>query len=174
MHLRKRQDEVSEHTIEAHQYRLQHFLRLCEQRDVDNLNDLSGRDIHNYKLWRRDDGDLSRVTVNTQMDTLRVFIRFCERIDAVENDLSEKVISPTLGKGEDERSVHIGADRAKQLLEYLSKLRYASFEHALILLLWRTGMLMGAARSIDVDDYYLEEARLRLEHRPTTGYPAKE
>jgi transcriptional regulator with PAS, ATPase and Fis domain len=36
------------------------------------------------------------------MDTLRVFIRWCESVDAVPQNLSEKVLSPSLSKGGNE------------------------------------------------------------------------
>lgn len=173
MYLRERQNDVSSHTIEAHEYRLNHFLRWCDERDVTNLNDLSGRDLHDYKLWRRDDGDLSRVTVKTQMDTLRVFVRFCERVDAVEQELSEKVVSPTLAKGDNERDTHIASERAYEILEHLDTFRYASFEHTLFTLLWHTGMRMGGARSLDLADYSTKQAHVKLKHRADTDTPLK-
>lgn len=173
MYLRERESEVSNHTIEAHRYRLQHFLGWCDERSIENLNELTGRDLHDYKLWRRDDGDLNRVTVKTQMDTLRVFIRFCERIDAVQAELADKVVSPSLGKGENERDVHIDAERAQKTLQYLKKFRYASFEHTLFLLLWHTGIRMGGARSLDLKDYNESKARITLRHRPEKDTPLK-
>ncbi len=56
--------------------------------------------LHQYRLWRRDEGDISVVTEKTQMDTLRVFIKWLESIDAFETDLHPKVLSPTLSSGD--------------------------------------------------------------------------
>jgi len=39
------------------------------------------------------DGDLNEVSETKQMDTCRIFIRWLESIDGVEQDLSEKVVS---------------------------------------------------------------------------------
>ncbi len=55
------------------------------------------------------------------MDTLRVFVRFCESIDAVEPDLQLKAISPTLSDGVGQRDVKLGAEEAEELLEYLGR-----------------------------------------------------
>lgn len=70
------------------------------------------------------------------MDTLRVFIRFCETVDAVETDLHSKIISPTLKDGTGQRAVKLDADEAEALLDCLERYEYASFSHTLVLLLW--------------------------------------
>ncbi|SFL50730.1 Site-specific recombinase XerD [Halogranum rubrum] len=168
MYLASRQDEVTEATYKAHNYRLNHFIRWCNEYDIDNLNDINGRSVHRYRLWRRDDGDLNNVTLKTQLDTLRVFIRFCEGINAVEDNLHDKVISPTLKHGENQRDVMLEADTAEDVLEYLHKFEYASCRHTLLEILWHTGIRTGSAHSLDVDDYYPRKACLKLRHRPET------
>ena len=84
MYLKQREKEVSNSTIQAHHYRLKHFVRWCtDVENIENLNALSGRDLQRYKMWRRDDGDLNNVTLVTQLSTIRVFIRWCEQIDLI-------------------------------------------------------------------------------------------
>jgi hypothetical protein len=70
-----KESEVSAWTHYSHGSRLGHFTRWCDEERIDNLNAITGRDLKRYKLWRRDDGDINNVTLKTQMDTLRVFIR---------------------------------------------------------------------------------------------------
>ena len=137
------------------------------------MNGLSGRDMHCYKLWRRDDGNLNKVTVKTQMNTVRVFIRWCENINAVHPDLSEKVISPILDDGDNQRDIMLEADRAEIILNYLSRFHYASFDHVTVLLLWHTGMRTGAIHGLDIGDYDSENQRLQTHHRPDQGTPLK-
>ena len=92
MYLEQRKQEVSDATIQAHHYRLNQFVRWCtEVEGLDNLNTLSGRDLQRFKVWRRDDGDLNNVTLVTQLSTLRVFIKWCERVDAVEEGRSTRI-----------------------------------------------------------------------------------
>jgi len=96
MYLRDKGAELAASSVKSHRYRLKHFLSWCDKEDIDNLNGLTGRKIQQYRLWRRDDGDLSIASEKTQMDTLRVFIRWAESVDAVEQDLSTKVRSPSM------------------------------------------------------------------------------
>lgn len=173
MYLDQKSTEASESTVQAHDYRLRHFVRWCDQNDIENLNELSGRDLHQYKLWRRDDGDLNNVTMVTQLSTLRVFIRWCEQIDAVAEGLSESIVLPSLSKGADQRDAMLDAEDANQLLEYLRQFEFGTRTHALIEVLWHTGIRIGAAHSLDVEDYDSREALLELRHRSDEGTTLK-
>jgi site-specific recombinase XerD len=174
MYLRERRTDASDATIKAHDYRLGHFIRWCDIKKIDDMNDLSGRDLHRYKLWRQDDGDLNQVSLKTQMDTLRVFIRWCESIDAVETDLHTSVLSPTLSDGENQRDAMLDSEEAEALLDYLGRFQYASRAHTLMALLWHTGIRIGSAHALDVEDYHPEDQRLKVQHRPETPLKNKE
>jgi len=43
----------------------------------------------------------------------------------------------------------------------------------MLLLLWRTGMRVGALQSLDVDDYDRKQARIHVRHRPQGGTTLK-
>jgi len=88
--------ECSKATINAHRSRLGFFVDWCGERGITNLNDLSARNLHDFRAWRRQ--DINVVTERTQMVTLRVFIKWCETIDTVEAGLSEKITIPSLGR----------------------------------------------------------------------------
>jgi site-specific recombinase XerD len=170
MYLEQRKQEVSESTIQAHHYRLRHFVRWCENvENLENLNTLSGRDLQRYKMWRREDGGLNNVTMVTQLSTLRVFLKWCEKIDAVEPETFEKVLMPSLAKNEDRRTAILDDEAAGKLIEYLRKFEFSTRTHALVELLWHTGMRIGAAHSIDVEDYDPGEQYVELKHRPDEG-----
>lgn len=170
MYLEQRQPEVSDSTIQAHSYRLGHFVKWCENvAEIDDLNDLTGRDLQRFKIWRREDGDLNNVSLVTQLSTLRVFIRWCEDIDAVEPGTHDKILMPSLSKNEDRRTVTLGKAAAEQLIEYLRQFEFASRTHALVELLWHTGMRIGAAHGLDIDDYNPEEQYVEIHHRPESG-----
>ncbi|RJT03903.1 site-specific integrase [Halococcus sp. IIIV-5B] len=164
--------EASENTLRSHKYRLRHFIRWCEDGDegnIQNLNSLTGRDLHEYRVWRKQEGDLNVVSVKTQLSTIRVFMKFCESIDGVEDGLSEKMLVPTIHGGEGSRDALMEVPHAETLLEHLRKYDYASRRHITILLLWHTGMRIGALHSLDVKDFDEEDERLSLNHRPETG-----
>lgn len=75
LYLQDRENDVSKATLYSHKSRLGHFVQWCGQNNITSLNELSGRQLHEYRLWRRRDGDLAPASEKTQMDTLRVFIR---------------------------------------------------------------------------------------------------
>jgi len=173
LYLDTRRDEVSPNTLNAHRYRLQHFVRWANERGVQSMEQLDGKQLHEFRIWRQDDGNLNNVSLHTQLSTLRVFLKFCESIEIVPNGLYDKLMVPTLSDGEDQRDSYLSPDLAQSSLEYLRQYEYASVDHVLMLVLWRTGMRIGAAQSLDVGDYDREHARLHLKHRPQGGTTLK-
>ena len=173
LYLADRESELAQATLYAHSSRLGHFIRWCDEQEIDNLNELTGRKLHRYRLWRRRDGDLAPPSEKSQMDTLRVFIRWCGTIDAVPVDLWVKVVSPSLSKGENARDVMLDADVAEEILEYLATYEYASARHVTMLLIWHALLRRGAVRALDLEDYNPQEMSLEVCHRPETGTPIK-
>jgi integrase len=106
------------------------------------------------------------------MTTLRVFIRFCESIDAVEPGLHEQVIVPSVGE-KDIRDETIEADRVEAILDYLHRYEYATRAHVVIRLLWSSSIRMGALLAIDVGDVDIEDLYVELCHRPQSDTPLK-
>ncbi|WP_435334761.1 tyrosine-type recombinase/integrase [Haloarchaeobius sp. TZWWS8] len=174
MYLDARRNEVSDSTLSGYHYRLKHFIRWCDDvADVENMNDLSGRDLQRFRTWRRDDGDLKPITLEGNLDALRVFLRWCESIDAVRDGLHEKIIMPILSKEEERSRAILRAERAEEILKYLRQFEYASRGHVVMEILWETGMRLGALHSLDVGDFYPGDQYLGVAHRPQTHTPLK-
>ena len=173
LYLKHRVDELADASLNAHQLRLKHFVRWCDEENIENLNHITGRRLHEYRLWRKEDGDLNRVSVRTQMSTLRIFIDFCAKIDAVETGLRDAVDVPELDDGEASRSVHINNEHAQRILSRLGKYDYASLRHVLFLLAWKTAIRTGTLRAIDVEDVDTDEGYVALHHRPESDTPLK-
>lgn len=169
MFLAERRGQVAERTVQADDYRLRHFTKWLGQYDIDNLNDLDGRTLHKFRLWRKEDGDLNKVSLRTQLKSLRVFLKWCESVDAVESDLHEKILLPSPSNEEERREEILRTGRANEVLKYLRRFEYASREHALLELIWHTGLRIGSVYSLDLTDYDPIEERLELHHRPGTG-----
>ena len=107
-----------------------------------------------------------------QMSTLKKYLEFLQSIDAVERGLYEKVIVPRTND-DDVRDDMIEADRMKQILNHLELYHYASLEHAFLELLWHTGMRVGSATGLDIEDYSTENKSVEIHHRPETDTPLK-
>jgi hypothetical protein len=56
LYLEVRKSELAKVTQYAHSSRLGYFIRWCDEQGIDTLNDLTGRTLHRYRLWRRADG----------------------------------------------------------------------------------------------------------------------
>lgn len=173
LYLDQKATDCTESTVQGHKYRTNHFVRWCDENDIHNLNDLTGRDLQAFRLWRQEDGDLKTISLNQQMSAIRVFIKWCGSIEAVPADLYEKVMVPRVSPQEERRDETLEAERAQEILEYLSTFHYASIDHAVFALLWETGIRIGAANSLDVDDFDREEKRFDLVHRPSKGTQLK-
>ncbi|GGL73785.1 tyrosine-type recombinase/integrase [Halocalculus aciditolerans] len=165
--LRHREPSVRDSTIQNAKTRLRYFREWCEERNVENLNDLTGRDLSDFVAWRR--GDIAAITLQKQLSTIRTALRYWADIEGVTEGLAEKVHAPELPDGAGSRDVHLKADRAKDILHYLSEYEPGSREHAVMALLWRTGMRRGALRSLDVEDLRPDEQAIVLRHRIDDG-----
>ena len=171
MYLDSREPEVSKKTLQNHRYRLENFSAWCREEDVQNLNRLTGRDLHQYRSWRAE--EVKRVTLVNELRTLQQFLEFLAAIDAVEEGMRERVRIPKVDPEEEAREIQLDADRAREVLRHLERFEYASREHIILLLLWHTGIRLGTLRAIDVDDYDSEAQCIDLKHRPETETPLK-
>jgi len=52
LYLDHRRSEVSDKTLASHRYRLKPFIEWFGDNGVHNLNDLTGRDLHAYRVDR--------------------------------------------------------------------------------------------------------------------------
>jgi len=172
-YLRALEDDKADSTIRTRDNKLRHFVRWCDEKGIENLNNLNGRDLEDYKHWRKEDGDLKKTTVRTQMSVIRGFIQYCGRINGVHPQLHEQVILPKLEDGENRSEATIEADRIQDILGFMEKFEYATRDHVVLLLLWKTGVRTGSLRSLDLEDYHDREPALRLKHRPETDTPLK-
>lgn len=173
LYIADRENSVTQATIYSHRSRLGHFIRWCDDEGITNLNELSGRQLHEFRIWRRMEGDLSPATEKTQMDTLRVFIKWLESIDGVEQDLHTKVLSPNLTGDDNIRDEMLGSERADRILNYLEKFEYASRPHIVLTLMWHTMMRVGEIHALDCADYDPAKQSLEVVHRPGTGTTLK-
>lgn len=148
-------------------HRLRVFLRWCDEADVENLNDLTGRDLDDFVRWRQ--GEVKPITLQKQLSSVRQAIRYWADLDAVEDGLAEKLHAPELPDGAEARDSLIKTERVEFVLEQLDQYHFASRGHVVIALLWRTGMRRSALHSIDVDDLDEDEYAIELRHRPETG-----
>lgn len=160
-------------TVQNHRYRMNHFLEWCDVEQFENLNELSGRDIQQYRIWLGEKDDISALTLKNQLSGFRVFLQWAGSVEAVPEDLYTKLMIPRVRRSERSSEQILETERAEELLEYLARYEYASIEHVLLAFLWETGMRIGAANSVDLDDVSFEDECVELRHRPDEGTTLK-
>ncbi len=171
LYLEDRENELTEQSLQSHEYRLERFLEWCDGKGIDDMNTVTGRSTHRYKASER--ARVADTTAKGYMDTLRVFLRFCESIEAVRDGVAESTTSPSVSKGEGTSDKIIDADRANDILAHHAKYEHAKLRHTLFKTLFETGCRMGAAQSIDLQDVHIDDKYIELHHRPAEGTTLK-
>ncbi|WP_436344232.1 tyrosine-type recombinase/integrase [Natronorubrum sp. FCH18a] len=170
-YLRERKPEVSRLTHRNHKYALNQFVEWSDKAGLDDISDLDGFHIHDFKIHRRENADINEVTLSNNLSVIRVFVRWLGSMEVVDSDIAENMILPN--PDDDARNDKIEPDIAEEILEYLEKFEYATLRHALFAVLWDTGFRLGTIRTLDLRDYYTDEKYVEVHHRPDTGTPLK-
>lgn len=165
-YLEHRQDGLRTTTRRKHESALGIFVDWTNDASIENMNDLSGRDLMRFKTWRKNQADLSTVSLNGNLAVLRTFLQFCESIDAVRGDLHEDVPLPNVPPSEEVNEFVPSTEEVKQIRTYFQQFEYASRQHVVFELIAEIGLRMGAVRAIDHEDFDPEEDVIHLRHRP--------
>lgn len=169
MYIGARRDELAVSTLRTHKSRLSFFIEWCRQEHIENLNDLTGRDILRFKEWRTEFLD-SPNTIRTNMRTLRVFLRKCVHMEAVKPSLPEKVPIPTVPKDQRASDDILPAERAADILAYLDTYHYGTRDHVILVLLAEAGFRTCTLHGLDIQDFTAGDTpKLELRHRPDSG-----
>lgn len=160
-YIKSRKRDVSEQTIQEYRTKLGFFAEYCELIDLENLNNIDGRTINQFKNWRATEASdssemLSNKTMQDNLYLLRDFLRHLEKIEAVYRGTAQKVEIPNLKPGEGVRSVELSSEQLEDILDYLSTYSYASLEHVVIALCAQSGRRIGGIHSLDLDDVHVD------------------
>lgn len=170
-YINQRDPELTEKSLQNHRYRLSQFLTFCEEQEIEDMNALTGRDLHRFRVWRSE--DIKTVTLRGELQTFRVFLEFCAAIDAVESGMRERVHLPEIEPEDEARDEHLDTARAEAVIKHLDRFAYASRDHVVLAILWHTGIRLGSLRAFDIGDFDQEAKCFDLRHRPDTGTPLK-
>lgn len=162
---------ITSATLDQYRTTLNYFLEFADQNGIRNLNTLSGREIAEYRAWRREESTdevetLSPGTMQDDLYFLRDFLWYLEKIDAVSAGLGDKVVIPDCDN--EGRDIELPADRLRQILSHLEKFEYATIDHVLFCLLKETGRRIGGIQALDLEDYHRSDngSYLEFRHRP--------
>lgn len=169
-YLEDRRAELRTATWRKHASALGVFVDWTDEVSIDNLNELGGRKLLAFKTWRKTQSELCRVSLNGNLAILRTFLQFCESIEAVPDDIHERVPLPNVPPDEEVDAFVPSDETVEAIRSYLRDFEYASRQHVEFDLIAEVGLRMGAVRGIDVDDLDLDAMVVQLRHRPeSTG-----
>jgi site-specific recombinase XerD len=173
-YLRRRRPDAADRSLHTWQYRLKLFADWCESVGIIRVGDLKRYDLDEFYEFRS--ADIAPATLEGEMWTLKMFIRFLEDIGAVEDGLASAVRIPDLDQSERTDDTKLHTDAAIALLQYYrnSSKHYGSRLHAFFELAWVTGARVGGIRGLDLQDcHFGENPYVEFRHRPDTDTPLK-
>lgn len=163
-YIEERKGDLSNSTIYNYKSNLGMFTEWCNyQSHIEHIGDIDQFDIADFKIFKRDEEGVADTTLYNVVMVLRTFVKWCESRGMVD-DLSENMILPDRGRVA--RSETIDPEAADQILNYLEKYEYATYQHVLFAIMWDAGLRIGSIRSLDIEDYHSDESYVELHHRP--------
>lgn len=164
--------DKSDSTLQSYEYRVEPFLEYLDREGITDLTEVSTRTVTEFQIERKADGDLDKQSQNNQFGTLKRFLAFAANMNAVSRDIVDAIDVPSLTKSDRVNTEKLVTERAETIIEDLETYRYASRDHVLFLLMWRTTMRLGALRSLDLEDLYLTDEDLeRVRADLASEYP---
>ncbi|WP_436929095.1 tyrosine-type recombinase/integrase [Halosimplex halobium] len=168
----RKRPERTEHSMKSIYYRIRLFVEWCEDQGIDRVSELNGWHFEQYETERRS-RDLAVMTLGKEMGTIRRFVEYLERIEAVDDGLSEKVPNIHIPKEARSSDKKLAAEEALPLLDYYREHERGTRHHAFLELAWSTAARLGALRGLDRRDFDAEEQLIEFKHRPETDSPLK-
>jgi site-specific recombinase XerD len=170
----RRRSEATDHSLQTYHYRLKPFVQWCEQQGIESVGELTGWTFEEFETFRSSEG-IARITLKGQMQTLKNWVEYLERIEAVEAGLSDRIHVPQPDESEESDDTQLRPDDAIELLSHFraTPAAYGARRHVVLELLWFTGARLGGLRTLDLRDYHADERFLDFVHRPKTDTPLK-
>jgi site-specific recombinase XerD len=170
--LDEKKPEVSYSTWRNYRYPLRFFTEFCEDRGIEEINELSGYDLKKFKSERRK-SDINNVTLYNNLSVLRVFLQWCEEAQQLDQGFHDLLALPELDDEEISSDDKLELDHIEDILDYLYKFEYATRRHAAFQLIWHTCIRQGTLMALDVDDYLPQKQQIKIRHRPESGTALK-
>jgi len=166
-------DRLKQSTVRGYETITEDFVEYLEANGIEALSDVDGYTIQQWKIKRKDDDNVSPITLKNNVKHLRVFIRWCESSELVKDGLADKIQVPEVSKEQTRSSDVVNPEQMKNVLNYLSIYEYGTRLHAASKLLWHTGCRASAAVSLDLEDYNPHQGILKIRNRRETDTPLK-
>lgn len=166
-YLKDKETHVSKKILYNYSTTLDSFTDWVTDQGIDYMQDVDSDYIDQFKHYRL--SSVKVITARNDMMTIRNFIEYCERIQAVPRGLSERI--PKTDESDEIYDDLLTREEARAIQDHLEKFEYASDRHVIFLVLWKTGTGLSGLRAIDFDDFDTARPALEIRHRPESGTP---
>jgi len=169
-YLADRQSELSDSSIQNHRYQLTRFREWCGGAgELNHVEEIDPLDLSKFRRYRSN--SINSNTMYNQLGVVRMFLRFANRMQWVDESVPESIVLPT--RSGRSRDSSIDPDRITGILDDLERYEYASLNHVILSLLWTASFRIGGLRALDVQDVYVRDRWVDVVHRPDEGTPLK-
>jgi integrase len=171
LYLSDKRPEMNGATARSHKSRLSFFVDWFQQTDYEYVDELDRTDILRFKQWRFTDH--AKITISTQLDTLRQLLKWSERNGLVVEDIHVAAESPDTDDDDDISDRYVQPQDVQDALGYLKQYEWGQRQTVVLALIWETAMRRSAVRALDVDDWNRPDGDgkgyLTIRNRPETG-----
>ncbi|PSP38302.1 integrase [Halobacteriales archaeon QH_7_65_31] len=168
-YLRQREVDSESSSLSTWRYQLKLFAEWTEKIGIEQVGELRGYDIDDWYSMRA--SEVAPSTLEGEMWTLKMFVKFLERREAVSDGLADKVQIPDVDAEDRSSDEQWPTAEALTMLRYhrTTPESYATREHALLELQWTTGARLGGIRALDLRDVFIDDGYVHFRDRPDTG-----
>jgi integrase len=171
--IRSKRGVLKESTIRCYEFVVRDFVEYVTEEGIERTHDIDGWTVQQWKLKRKDRDEVSPITPHNNVKHLRVFLKWCEASELVEQGLYEKVEVPPVTDEQRRSNDALSPQRAESIPKYLEQYEYATRIHAVFSLMWETGCRISAVVALDIDDYDALDSSVTFLNRKETGTPLK-
>lgn len=166
MYLEERREDASHEALRTIENGVDLFVTWTLEEGIDNMNDIRGRKLRQYKNWCKNTTDKNTMSLNGIMSVLRRFLVFCVSIEAVFPNVPSKTPIPKVPKEDQVCYDKPSSEQVEAVTKYLETHEPCSRRHVEYRLKKELAFRTGAVRAIDEDDADAEERVIELRHRP--------
>lgn len=125
-------------TVRSYKFPTRHFIEYLESESLDDMSELDGYYIEQWKFARQDEG-IAPATFKNDVKKIKTFLRWCERSSLIEQGIGDGVEVPNIPTKDQASHEKVNHEQAEQILDYLVTYEYATRRHAMFYTLWQTG-----------------------------------
>lgn len=167
--LDRRKNRNTARTVRSYRTRLAEFVRWADENGIEVMRDLDGWWLDEYER-HLEAGQNAPTTIKGKMVALDQLVQYCETIEVVEPDLSEKIELPRLSKDEETSDDMLESSDALGLVGFFrdSGRHRGTRLHVALELMFHVGGRVSCFRALDLQDWRSADRTLEFHHRPPT------